>query len=172
MIIDRALKQYQSSLKREGCARWAFCRALEILSGGERLNWRLSPQSLVSQARDLSQVIRRSDRLNAQLRSGVSQLCALLQRDLTIYIIDVDGREDHCTMGEYLSINAGDLEVELAVTRLWAGKCWAPAGARFMVSLTPWTDEDEGEDDGELQEHEDEERRAHLFDLMREFSRS
>ena len=169
MIIDKALKQYSRSLDREGCARWAFCRALEILSG-ERLNWRSSPQTLVSQARDLSQVIRRSDRLNAQLKQGVHELCSRLQKDLTIYIVDVNGSEDQCSMGEYLALNSGDLEVEVAVTRLWVGKCWAPVGTRFMISLVPWT-EDEGEDDGELQDHEADERRSHLFDLMREFKR-
>ena len=73
-------------------------------------------------------------------------------------------------MGEYLALNSGDLEVEIAVTRLWAGTAWAPVGARFMIALDPWTDEDD-QDDDELQDHEADERRAHVFDLMREFKR-
>ena len=137
MTVDHVLKAYDLALNQDdGCARWAFTCAIECLTG-ERWSWQVPPHILASRASSLVSLRRdRSPAHQEVIERSILALSDRLQRDLILYVYDgVD--QLTCTWSEYARDNAGDLECELALSKLWAGSWWAPVGPSTMLSLNP-----------------------------------
>ena len=135
MTVDQILSVYDHALNQDdGCARYAFTCAIESLTG-TRLSWQVAPIVLVNRAFSLT-----SEYINTYkheiVRCCVLTLCERLQRDMIIYVYDqVD--QLTCKWSDYAQDNAGDLECELALSKLWSGSWWAPVGRCSMISLNP-----------------------------------
>lgn len=137
MTVDHVLEVYDLALNQDdGCARFAFVWAIEYLIGA-RWSWQVPPHVLTSRASTLVSLTRdRSPAHQEVIERSILALSDRLQRDLIIYVYDgVD--QLTCTWAEYARDNAGDLECETALSKLWSGSWWAPAGRDTMLSLNP-----------------------------------
>ena len=137
MTVDHVLEIYDRALNQDdGCARWAFTCAIHSLIG-EWWSWQVPPHVLTSRASTLVSLRRdRSPAHQEVIERSILALFDRLQRDLILYVYDgVD--QLTCTWSEYARDNAGDLECELALSKLWAGSWWAPVGRDTMLSLNP-----------------------------------
>lgn len=137
--VDDVIYVYDRELHRDPndrCAVWAVSRALELLTGETWFTGAdIHPAYLARRASAYRDPHASSERQELIERSIIA-LCDRLREDVYVYIWSrVTRDEERCTWGEYRRANRGDLEVELALTRLWAGATWAPVGSRFMASF-------------------------------------
>jgi len=139
--VNDVLYVYDRELRRDPddqCAVWAFARAMELLTAQPWYTGsNIHPAYLARRAsayRDLHASPRRQE----LIERSIIALCDRLRYDVYIYIwSSITRDEERCTFGEYLHANRGDLEVTVALSRLWSGATWAPVGSRFMISFAP-----------------------------------
>ena len=160
-VYARALNQ------DDGCARWAFCYAVESLIG-ERWAWQVSPHSLAHRASHLVSESARgwgSD-IPCNIVIALNALSDRLRDDLIIYVYD-GFDEVEAKWSDFRADNRGDLACELALAKLWSGALWAPLSRSLMVSLSPLC-ERVYEGDTEMIDHERAELLSHARDISRE----
>jgi len=160
-VYDRALNQ------DDGCARWAFCCAVEVLIG-ERWAWQVSPHSLTLRASHLvSEGARgRSPARQALIERSIIALSDRLRDDLIIYVYD-SFDEVEARWSDFRADNRGDLASELALAKLWSGALWAPLSRSLMISLSPLCERVYAVDE-EMIDHERAELLSHARDISRE----
>lgn len=148
----------------DGCARYAFCAAIEALIG-ERWAWQVSPHSLTLRAGEvISNSRHRSPSQQALIERSIIALSDRLRDDLVLYVYD-GFDEVEARWSDYRADNRGDLACELALAKLWSGALWAPISRSVMVSLSPLSER--VCDDDEIIDHE----RAEILSHAREISR-
>lgn len=158
-VYDRALHQ------DDGCARWAFCCAVEALIG-ERWAWQVAPHSLTLRASHLvSEGAYRSPARQELIERSIIALSDRLRDDLIIYVYD-GYDEVEAKWSDFRADNRADLSCELALAKLWSGALWAPLSRSLMISLSPLC-ERVYEVDTEMIDHE----RAELLSYARDISR-
>jgi hypothetical protein len=160
-VYGRALNQ------DDGCARWAFCCAIEVLTD-ERWAWQVSPHSLTLRASHLVSegASHRSPARQALIERSIIALSDRLRDDLIIYVYD-GFDEVEARWSDFRADNRGDLVCELALAKLWSGALWAPLSRSLMISLSPLC-ERVYEVDEEMIDHERAELLSHARDISRE----
>jgi hypothetical protein len=159
-VYDRALNQ------DDGCARWAFCCAVEVLIG-ERWAWQVAPHSLTLRASHLvSESAYRSPARQELIERSIIALSDRLRDDLIIYVYD-GYDEVEAKWSDFRADNRADLSCELALAKLWSGALWAPLSRSLMISLSPLC-ERVYEVDAEMIDHERAELLSHARDISRE----
>jgi hypothetical protein len=158
-IYHRALNQ------DDGCARHAFCCAIEALIN-ERWSWQVSPHTLTVRAGEVLLNSRhRSPSQQAIIERSIIALSDRLRDDLILYVYD-GFDEVEARWSTFGADNRGDLACELALAKLWSGALWAPISRSGMISLSPLS-ERVCDDDDEIIDHE----RAELLSYARDISR-
>lgn len=139
--VDDVMYVYDRELHRDPddqCAVWAFSRAMELLTSERWFTGSNTHPAYLARRASAYRDPHASPRRQELLERSIIALCDRLRYDVYIYIWSrVTRDEERCTFGEYLGLNLGDLEVTVALSRLWAGAAWAPVGSRFMVSFAP-----------------------------------
>lgn len=159
-VYDRALNL------DDGCARHAFCCAIEALIG-ERWSWQVSPRSLTVRAGEvISNSRHRSPSQQALIERSIIALSDRLRDDLILYVYD-GFDEVEARWSTFRADNRGDLLTELALSKIWSGALWAPISRSVMVSLSPLS-ERVCDDDDDLIDHERAELLSHARDIARE----
>jgi hypothetical protein len=160
-IYARALNQ------DDGCARWAFCCAIEALIG-ERWAWQVAPHSLTLRASHLVSdgARHRSPARQALIERSIIALSDRLRDDLILYVYD-GFDEVEAQWSDFRADNRGDLACELALAKIWSGALWAPISRSLMVSLSPLC-ERAFVGDEEMIDHERAELLSHARDISRE----
>jgi hypothetical protein len=161
------LSVYRRALHQDdGCARWAFCCAVEVLIG-ERWAWQVSPHSLTLRASHLvSEGAYRSPARQELIERSIIALSDRLRDDLIIYVYD-GFDEVEAKWSDFRADNRADLSCELALAKLWSGALWAPLSRSLMISLSPLC-ERVYEVDEEMIDHERAELLSHARDISRE----
>ena len=139
--VDDVMYVYDRELNRDPdnqCAVWAFSRAMELLTSERWFTGADIHPAYLARRASAYRDPHASPRRQELLERSIIALCDRLRYDVSIYIwSSITRDEERCTFGEYLGLNLGDLEVTVALSRLWAGAAWAPVGSRFMVSFAP-----------------------------------
>jgi len=159
-VYDRALNL------DDGCARHAFCCAIEALIG-ERWSWQVSPHSLTVRAGELILGRHRSPSQQALIERSIIALSDRLRDDLILYVYD-GFDEVEARWAAFRADNRGDLACELALSKIWSGALWAPISRSVMVSLSPLSERVCDDDDADLIDHERAELLSHARDISRE----
>lgn len=160
-VYDRALNQ------DDGCARWAFCCAVEALIG-ERWAWQVSPHALTLRASHLVSegASHRSPARQALIERSIIALSDRLRDDLILYVYD-GFDEVEAQWSDFRVDNRADLACELALAKIWSGALWAPISRSTMISLSPLSERVFAVDE-EMMDHERAELLSHARDIARE----
>jgi len=158
---------YEATYQDEMNARSAFVDAIEYLTG-QKWSWNVSPHSLVERACELFLDNRDPDQ-QAVIKRSIIELSDRLRDDLIIYVNDSHDSVE-CKWIDFLKDNRGDLESEIALSKIWQGASWTPCGRHIMLSFEPLHDIMSQDADHSLLDHEEEENRLFDFDIRKELS--
>jgi hypothetical protein len=168
--IKEALAIYHATYQDEMNARSAFVDAIKYLTD-QRWSWDVSPHSLTVRAGELILDNRyRPPALQTVIERSAIALSDRLRDDLIIYVSDIYDSVE-CKWIEFLRDNRGDLESEIALSKIWRGAAWAPCGRHIMLSLEPIYDLMSQDTDREIRDYEHEENRSFDFDIRKELKR-
>ena len=165
---SQILSTYARALNQDdGCARWAFCCAVEALIG-ERWAWQVAPHSLTLRASHLVSegASHRSPARQALIERSIIALSDRLRDDLVLYVYD-GFDEVEAQWSDFRADNRADLACELALAKLWSGALWAPISRSTMISLSPLSERAFVVDE-EMIDHERAELLSHARDISRE----
>lgn len=162
--IKEVIATYEATYQDEMNARSAFVDAIAYLTG-QKWSWNVSPHSLIVRAGELDN---RDPAIQAVMERSIIELSDRLRDDLVIYVNDAYDSVE-CKWIEFLRDNRGDLESEIALSKIWQGASWTPCGRHIMLSFEPLHDLSQ-DADHEILDHEEEENRLFDFDIRKELS--